>query len=321
MAEAAIRHALDSGRWHTVLPGVYATFNRDLNDDEKLRAAVLYGGSSSMITGAAACKRHGIHYVPADDNVRLLAPSSRRTSTAFVSVISTLRLPAAEAWMPEPDRWRTASSRPDPHAGRAIPLAPLARAALDACRQVGTTVAQTVPRMSNGRPVLSVPGAQVFYNHALRAVRALICEAVQRALVGTDELVRELEEGPRRGSALARRAIDDVVAGCRSAPECELRDVLSLSDVLPPAVFNELIPGDRWLRPDAHWPERRLIVEIDSVEWHRQGNAYERTEQRRAYLASQGWTVIPVSPERLRACPHEVLAEIEAAYLAAPVAA
>lgn len=58
-------------------------------------------------------------------------------------------------------------------------------------------------------------------------------------------------------------------------------------------------------------------VEIDSNEWHRYGDAPERTEQRRAVLASLGWLVIPVSPRRLRAVPQEVLLEIESAYLAA----
>ncbi|NDL56951.1 hypothetical protein [Phytoactinopolyspora mesophila] len=315
LSRATIRNAIKQRRWQVVLPAVYATSNRELTDDDRLYAAVLYGGPSSVITGAAACTRHGLHYVPTDPYVRLAVPATARPSShAFVRVTCTRRLPEPVLWVPGP-------ASPAVATNMTVPLAPLARAALDSARDVGLEVTRTVPHLSNGRPVLSASGARVHYDHALRAVRALICEAAQPGLASTEDLVRELEEGPRHGSALARRAIDDVVAGCRSAPECELRDLLALSDVLPPAVFNELIPGLRRLRPDACWPVRRLIVEIDSAEWHRRGDAYERTEQRRAYLASQGWIVIPVSPQRLRACPHEVLAEIEAAYLAAPVAA
>lgn len=188
---------------------------------------------------------------------------------------------------------------------------------MDGARIVGLDLALSIPRMDSGRPILTEPGAAVLYDHALREVRALLSEAVQSGFAPVDDLVRELEEGPRRGTALARRALVDIAAGCRSAPECELRDLIVSSEILPPASFNEPLPGCPRLRPDACWPERRLIVEVDSVEWHRRGDAYERTEQRRALLASLGWTVIPVSPRRLRACPGEVLAEIESAYRAA----
>ncbi len=68
--------------------------------------------------------------------------------------------------------------------------------------------------------------------------------------------------------------------------------------------------------PDACWPEARLVVEVDSRSWHGFGDAPERTERRRARYAALGWTVLPVSPARLRAEPAAVLRQIEAAYLA-----
>ncbi|MGH8825570.1 MAG: hypothetical protein ACRDVN_14015 [Jiangellaceae bacterium] len=58
------------------------------------------------------------------------------------------------------------------------------------------------------------------------------------------------------------------------------------------------------------------MIEVDSVEWHRFGDAPETTERRRARLAALGWTVLPVSPRRIREEPMAVLREIEAAYLA-----
>jgi very-short-patch-repair endonuclease len=70
-----------------------------------------------------------------------------------------------------------------------------------------------------------------------------------------------------------------------------------------------------WLVPDAYWPEASLIVEIDSIEWHRFGDAPERTERRRAQLAALGWTVVPVSPRWLREDPAAVQRTIERAYL------
>lgn len=308
---SSIQHALRKGLWQRVLPGVYATFSGEITNEHQWYAAVLYGGPSATLTGAVACQLAELRYVPDDDLVRLLVPTTvTRSSTAFVRVTTTTRPPTPEQWFPANPPGRSILRQP-------LPVAPIARAVVDAARVVGMATAQAVPRLDNGRPLLLAPAVARYYDRSLRDVRALLCEAVQRQLVEQEELVGELEAGPRQGSALARRAVADLAAGCLSAPECELRDLIVLSDVLPPARFNEPLPGYPRLKPDACWPERRLIVEIDSVEWHRSPEAYERTEQRRALLAAMGWTVIPVSPRRLRACPGEVLAEIEAAYAAA----
>lgn len=113
--------------------------------------------------------------------------------------------------------------------------------------------------------------------------------------------------------ALARRAVADLVAGCRSAPECELRDLVRTSTTLLEPVWNQPLPGADDLIPDGYIEEVRLVLEVESMEHHQFGDAPERTERRRARLASLGWRVYPVSPRRLRESPAAVLAEIEAA--------
>ena len=70
------------------------------------------------------------------------------------------------------------------------------------------------------------------------------------------------------------------------------------------------------IHPDACLSQARLVLEMESVEWHRFGDAPERTERRRARLAALGWTVLPISPCRLREETDAVLREIEAAYTA-----
>ncbi|WP_166349084.1 type IV toxin-antitoxin system AbiEi family antitoxin domain-containing protein [Phytoactinopolyspora limicola] len=308
MTPSAIRHKLRSKRWTRILPGVYAIFNGQLTPAHHVYAASMYGGTSARITGARACQLLGLRYVPDDEGVQLLArPEDRRPQAGFVRIIVTTRLPGYQLWRPSPAE---ASAFVKP-----VRVASVARAVMDTSRTVGLITARTIPRRANGQPILTVPGADVAYRKALQDVRALTCEAIQRGLTTVDALADELEHGPRRGSALARRAVDDVSAGCRSAPECELRDLIASSEILPTPTYNGPLPGLPNLVPDAYFSIRRLIVEVDSVEWHRFGDMYEKTEQRRALLASHGWLVIPVSPQRLRACPHDVLAEIEAAYL------
>lgn len=187
-------------------------------------------------------------------------------------------------------RMRRTRSPPPARVVAGLPVASPERSALDAC--VGV--------------------------RSLRVVRALLCEAVQIGLTTPARLSAELAGARWNGAGLARRAIDDVEAGCRSAPECELRDVVRTSPLIGEPAWNLPIDGtgDRPLIPDACWSEARVVVEIDSAEWHRLGDLVEQTERRRARYAASGWVVLPVSPRRLRQEPAAVLAEIEAAVLA-----
>lgn len=274
ISDAAIEHRTGAeGRWQRVLPGVYATFTGPLEVQHRLRAAVLYAGEPSWVTGAELCRRSGLRYVPADDGVLdVLVPIQRRVRhQPTVRVHRSAATPVSPWWV-------------DGLPGDALPSAVLIAA-----------------RRST----------------SLREVRALLCEPVQRRLVFADQLVEALARGPSSGSALPRRAMRDITAGCRSAPECELRDLVLRSRVLPEPLWNVALPGvvGTQLVPDACWPEARLVVEIDSVEWHRFGDAPERTERRRARLAALGWRVVPVSPRRLREEPLAVLRELEAAFI------
>lgn len=153
---------------------------------------------------------------------------------------------------------------------------------------------------------------------SLREVRAVLCEVVQRRLTTARRLAEEFTRVDRRKMALARRALDDVQAGCRSAPECELRSRILTSAVLPEPRWNEPLPDDETLVPDGYIEEAQLVLEVESMEWHQFGDAPELTERRRARYASLGWRVYPVSPRRIRGEPAVVLAEIEAAACEAP---
>lgn len=99
-------------------------------------------------------------------------------------------------------------------------------------------------------------------------------------------------------------------------PECETRDLVRSSRILPLPRWNQVLPGARGLVPDACWPEARLVIEVDSQAFHGFGDAPARTEHKRARCAALGWRVYPASPTRLRREPRVVLQEIEAAYLA-----
>jgi hypothetical protein len=229
----------------------------------------------------------------------------------FIRVHRTVRLPDAVWWMDMASPGAAddiANARPWWHPGDelaplaqrwVIPMAPIQRSVIDAARIYSAELSRS-ERWQQER--------------ALRDVRALLSEAVQRRHCTADELRTELEASARIGTGLARHAMEDIEAGCRSAPECEFRDLVRSSRVLPEPRWNLPWPGYPGLIPDARWPEARLVVEVNSWEWHRFGNAPEDTERRHALYAALGWTVLPVSPHRLRHDAAAVRREVVAAY-------
>lgn len=183
---------------------------------------------------------------------------------------------------------RRAGSMPASRSVHGIPCAPPERAALDATRRV----------------------------RSVRDVRATLCEVVQRRLTTVDKLLEEYGKVDKRGMWHARLVLDEVQAGCRSAPECELREAMLAFDGFPEVRWNQPLPEADDLVPDAYIRSARLVLEVESMEWHQIGNAPELTERRRARYASLGWRVMPLSPRRIREEPQTVVAEIAAAVAA-----
>jgi hypothetical protein len=323
MSTGAIGRAV-RGRWQVILPGVYATFNGPLSDIHRRRAAVLYGGRGSLITGAMACRMCGLEYGPDPNGVTdvLVGLQRQRPDTDFVRLHRTSRMPAERivVWQDEsPVAQAELKSAPpldfegDPATDRArrwtLRLAPFARSAIDAVRLDRLAMIAQYPR--------GIP-AKV-EARLLRNTRALLCEVVQRRRAAVADLVDELDAAHRSGLATARNAMEDVLAGCRSAPECELRDLVLSSRVLPGPRWNRPLPGyegEPRIIPDCCWPEARLVVEVNSTQFHKLGLGPERTEQRMARYAELGWLVIPLSPYRIRTESAAVLRQLEATYLA-----
>jgi hypothetical protein len=175
-------------------------------------------------------------------------------------------------------------------------------------------------RTLNGLPVASAPRAVLDAARACRSerqVRAMMAEAVQSRHCTIDHLRRELDTGPRQGSALARRVLYELVSGVRSAPEAEARELLAASDILPPMLWNPSLQkatGDRLPSPDGWISEVDLGTEIDSREHHATDHGWERTLERHTELPRHGAAVLHFTPAQVRAIPAEVRLTVERAY-------
>jgi len=166
----------------------------------------------------------------------------------------------------------------------------LTRAVLDACRKVSSLI----------------------------LVRALLAEAVQRHRVAPARLLSELDAGSRRGSAVPREVLKDIVDGARSVAEIDAMRVWERTG-LPRPRWNVVLrnsEGERIAVPDA-WFDVGLAWEIDSYEFHFRREDYARTVERNARYAAAGVLVLQTLPNRLRSAPESVAAELVAAHRAA----
>lgn len=146
--------------------------------------------------------------------------------------------------------------------------------------------------------------------HRIDDVRAIVAEAVRRQLCTLDEIVVELADCPRNGSALLRQALDEVSAGAASAPEARAARLLRRAGLTG---FEQNVPiplphGGHYLA-DFLWRSRRAILEIDSIEYHLGPEQWRATMDRHLVLETLGYSVIHRPPSALRQ-PAQFVADV-----------
>jgi len=145
-------------------------------------------------------------------------------------------------------------------------------------------------------------------------VRDLIASGVQRGKVGIWELARELDVGPRQGSARLRLALGEVADGVRSVAEADLRSLVKQFR-LPDPLYNPklFVAGEFLAMPDAWWPDFGVAAEVESKAWHMSPADWQRTLDRQARMSAEGILVLPLIPVRLRTARPQVAREIRSA--------
>jgi hypothetical protein len=147
--------------------------------------------------------------------------------------------------------------------------------------------------------------ARAVADHALTLeriddVRHLIARAVREQRCTVAELVRELEAGPRNGSALLRQALGEVGNGAASAPEARAAAIMRRNGV-PPFEQNVSIrlPDGRCFVVDFYWRRLRAVLEIDSIEYHLDPADWRGTLDRHMALSTCGLSVVHRPPSAL----------------------
>lgn len=151
----------------------------------------------------------------------------------------------------------------------------------------------------------------------LEDARAVVASAVQQGRCTVAELVAEFKAGPVRRSAILRSVLAEVIAGIRSVPEADLRELICKARLPEPLYNPRLYFGGVFLaQPDAWWPDYGVAVEVDSREWHLSPSDWEQTMARHARMCAAGIVVLHFSPRQQRDQPGEVTVTIAGALRA-----
>jgi len=274
-ARNSIRHrARQGGPWTRILPGIYLLAAPPLTDDQRMLAALLYAREPAMLTGVCALRVRGIDAAPhvdtpAGPEVHVVVPHPRRRiSRDWVRVERT-------------SRW------PDTDLVDGLVVAPVARAAIDACRSL----------------------------QRARTVQGLLTAVVQGGHTSPEDLRTELGHGQRQRTALAREALAIIERGPASPAEVALYERWTSSE-LPDALWNCSLftPEGAFLaRPDVYVPTAGVVVEVDSLAHHYERTAWNRTMERHARMTARGLLVIHVTPTRVENSWSAVCREVREA--------
>lgn len=117
----------------------------------------------------------------------------------------------------------------------------------------------------------------------------------------------------RRRLHVLEAAIDEYLngsKGSKSRKESAFLALLQAAGIARPRV-NVLVEGEE---VDAHWPDRRLIVEVDGG-GHRRPNVKRNDARRDRLLTAAGWRILRIDADKIKAEPAEVLETLARAGL------
>ena len=241
---------LDSGRWRSVLPGVAVAHSGHVSEQELAWAAVLFGGTSSALTGDAALRAYGMT-LPVPATWHVATPVRRQAS------VQEFRLGDDG---PGP--------RVQPH--RVHRLAELVHPAK--------------------RPALLRPAPALLHSAGwaatARLAEARVAAAVQQRLV-TPQQVRDAASAlcrtPRR--ALVLTVLDDVELGAHARSELDFLAFLRRNQLpLPDCLQLVQRVGTSRFYLDGWYDRQRVSVEVDGAH-HRLVGTWESDLLRSSLLA------------------------------------
>jgi very-short-patch-repair endonuclease len=139
-------------------------------------------------------------------------------------------------------------------------------------------------------------------------------DALRRNLLRLPQLEEAIDRvgGNRKCAGLLRVIVADRRSGTglsRSDAELIAKRLITAAELPQPDLNANL---GRY-EPDMVWWEQRVIVEVDSWDWHGGRWSFEADRKRDATLIADGWIILRFTARQIRREPYRVVAQIAAA--------
>ncbi len=168
--------------------------------------------------------------------------------------------------------------------------------------------------MVNRRPATAPNWTAVEVARALERPRALatLDAALRSGTCDRHGLLAAAElQKARRGIVDVRELIPLADGKAESPMESEARLVMHDGGLPEPILQHWITDLDlRSWRVDFAWPEKRLAVEYDGFEWHKDRDDFRRDRQKRAALEEMNWTMISIVSDDVRRRPLQMVRHI-----------
>ena len=165
-----------------------------------------------------------------------------------------------------------------------------------------------------GRSVTEPAWTAIEVARGLRRPRALatLDAALRSAACSADRLHDAVgRQAGRRDIVAVRDLLSLADPRAESPMESEARLAMIDRGLIPEALQYEILDNDHRLwRVDFAWPEHRVAVEYDGVDWHSGPEAFRRDRIRRAALQEVGWVVVAIVADDVRRWPAEMVRRI-----------
>jgi hypothetical protein len=120
------------------------------------------------------------------------------------------------------------------------------------------------------------------------------------------------QQAGRRGIVAVRELLPLADARAESPMESEARLAMIDGGLPIPELQYEIIDGNGELRRvDFAWPEQRVAVEYEGLDWHSGPDAMRKDRKRQAALQDVDWIVIPIVFEDVRYHAWNFVARID----------
>ena len=170
--------------------------------------------------------------------------------------------------------------------------------------------------MVGERPATSPAWTAVEVARSLRRPRVLatLDAALRKGSCSRPELWRAAsQQAGRRGIVVVRDLIAVADELAESPMESEARLAMIDGGLPIPELQYEIVDGNGDLRRvDFAWPDQRVAVEYDGIDWHSGADAMRRDRRRTAALLDVGWVTIAIVFEDVRYRAWEFVARIDA---------